>query len=205
MVAIALLAGSSLAARARSSYSVTPIPLLKGASAAYARAVNNNGEVVGTSTSAIGWYWRSSINSGSPVAIQPPAGTTGTGPRAINNHGYVIGLAPPYVFAWKYGVNSNKAALLNHYASNVLGLNDSDQIISTRNVVSGGVTMPRGCEWEKDASGQWQVSDLPPLAGDNTTEAQAISSGSIVVGISYQTFFDANGNETRSGAPHLIE
>lgn len=204
-----LLFGASSRAQAQTTYSITAIPLLKGASAAIGRAVNNNGEVVGSSTGAPGWYWRSTVNGGNPVAIPVPSGTSGTGPLAINSNGYVVGQAPPYFFVWKYGANGGQATLLNQASANGpngswgVVINDANQVVSTRDVVASGVSVPHGCAWERNSSGQWQAADLPPLAGDNASWGYALNNNGLVVGVSFVISFDAQGNAIY-GPQHLL-
>src|SRR5438105_116422 len=81
--------------------------------------------------------------------------------------------------------------LLNDDAAHRIGINDTNQIISVRGVQSNGVTVHRGCLWQMKSAGQWQMTDLPPLAGDNAAEAHAINKNGLVVGTSYTTTVDA--------------
>src|SRR5207302_5455587 len=136
--------------------------------------------------------------------------TSATGPRRISTQGTVVGYASGFVFVWKNGTQAQK---INQISANApamyMALNDNDQVISTYDVSSGGLTVPHGCVFEKNSSGAWMTTpeDLPPLAGDNASQAHAINNNGLVVGSSFVFTLDANGNPvygTVQNPMHLV-
>jgi probable HAF family extracellular repeat protein len=183
--------GGGTAALAQTTYGVTRIPLPAGASDGRGRDVNRHGEVLGSSSAGL-FYWKAGVNGGKPISIPNPPGDTGTATaHRLNDNGYVIASTPSSVFVWKYGVNANQSLALNPRPGGdgpQAALNNADQIVSHRQVmVEGGIVRHRACAWEKDASGVWILAELPPLPGDDTSRAYALSDNGLAVGVSYIT------------------
>ena len=102
LMALVALATLRPAAAQTNGYTVTDLGLLSGATASYARAVNDSGSVVGGSTIPItqftdankGWLWTPSAPnapSGTLRPLEPSAGWVSSAANDINNAGLIVG------------------------------------------------------------------------------------------------------------------
>jgi probable HAF family extracellular repeat protein len=217
---LALAALATLRFAHAQTYTLTDLGTLPGTDHSYARAINNKGEVVGQTVSGIvyknNFYWKIGIGM---VAIPNLNGSTFGNVSQINDAGEVLGSSSNIAYIWKYGANNNQPMPLPWLANGRYGpsypwLNNADAALGQRPMLSGQeqINAPigpdahgslyypyRGVVWEKDGSGNYNVvSELPPLAGDNESAANAVNINGVVIGSSDFVFIDSAGNWTRT-------
>jgi len=99
LVAAALVA-LSLPATGRAGTLYTVIPLTPSKS--YAFGINSSGDVVGSSTDALGME-RAFLYSGGSISYLPSLGGSSDQGRAINDSGAIVGLSNSRAFEYKNG------------------------------------------------------------------------------------------------------
>lgn len=203
-------------AQAQNSYSVTQIGVISGMDESQARDINDNGEVAGTFYSKgvmkSCFYWS---RTGGLIGIPTPAGNTTFNAVKITNAGEVLCTGRGGYYLWKNGVNGNQCRLFtglpNTIYASCYDINNVGQAVGRSQSlqtpigqVSGRPVYPNHpVVWERDAANNWNITDLPLLAGDNAGEAQCLNDNGVLVGTSHFDSVDVSGNTVTSSL-HLV-
>jgi probable HAF family extracellular repeat protein len=171
MTLAALVLGSSMPAQAGSTtYQVTKLPSL-GGSSAVGTAMNNNGQIVGYSTTTSGDTHAVIWNSGVPTDIDPGIDSTGSRALGINSSGFVVGTTSSgHGFIYSSTGTTDLGANTSAY-----GINDAGDVVGSSNssaaLFSNGTATLLGV--------------LPTAQAGAHSQAYAINNNEQIVGSAY--------------------
>ncbi|MEM7456953.1 MAG: HAF repeat-containing protein [Planctomycetota bacterium] len=190
-LAVFALVAQSQTLTADITYSVTEIGTLPGTSIAFARDINDRGEIVGDSRDAStsrfrAWVW----DDGTMTPLGDlPGGAVESSARSINNSGQITGYSASSTgnraFLWQSGSMSNLGTMSGASRSEAYGINNHGHIVGESNPV--GV---RG--FYRETTVMQDIGFLP--GGLTDTTALGINDSSQVVGNSSTT---SGGSNTR--------
>ena len=194
-IAILICAATVATANAQ-SYSITDLGALPGATATYAYGMNDNGDVVGWSSSnsvPTGFVWHNGVMTGTGWLGNP-----GSGLFAINLFGQAAGWANATSTGW---IQSQGVLYRNNTLANIDTSSPSmfAHTITNSGIIvgdyakggggsSGSTSIP--AFWMEDPSkpGRFRRTDLAPVSGDNTAYAQAANQSMLIVGYTQSQF-----------------
>ena len=171
------------------------LPPYTGDTISFATAVNDSGDVVGSSgrcgdlgdasTAQHALLWQ----SGSTIDLGNLGGTVNNVPRAINNRGQIVGNsevagnAMVHAFLWQNGVMSDLGTLPGDVASEANGINDKGQIVGTSCPASGSC---RGFIWQNGSMTDLNLL-VPPKSKLYVFYANDINDSGRIAGIATNT------------------
>jgi probable HAF family extracellular repeat protein len=163
-----------------------------------ARAINDNGQIVGGAELSGGTLTGYELTAGSYVAINPP-GSPGSYAYGINNAGAVVGFfcaALPCQqegFLYSAGVYTT-IAVPGAYATQAFGINDLGEVVGI--FQSGAGAPDSGFIWE---NGVFQTVNDP--LGTRGTEILGVNDAGEIVGTFIDSSGEANGFSASAAAP----
>jgi probable HAF family extracellular repeat protein len=176
-------------------YYVTDVGQLPGGKyGSSAAAVNDAGQVVGTSDSAVGGGRAFLYGSGTMIDIGTLPGGTGARPYAISSNGSVTGYSESAggerAFLWQNGTMINLGVLPGDFLTTGYGVNDSGQVVGYSD----------GQRFRAFLYSNGTMIDLS-VGLDTYSVAYAINNAGQVVGAGYQNhgFLYSNGTMTQLG------
>jgi probable HAF family extracellular repeat protein len=171
------------------------LPPYPGDTVSFANAVNDSGDVVGTSgrcgdlddalTAQHALLWQ----SGSTIDLGNLGGTANNVPFAINNRGQIVGYAhiagnaTSHAFLWQNGVMSDLGTLPGDVFSIANGINDKGQIVGESCPESGSC---RGFIWQSGSMTDLNLL-VPPKSKLYVFYASDINDSGRIVGIATNT------------------
>ena len=187
----------SLEDRCLLSYSVTDLGILPGATASFARGINNSGQVAGVSeavddydnVSDEAFLWDATNGMQGLGFLRGGHDSVASG---INDSGQVVGTSDDFgpfrAFLWDT-VNGMRdlRTLLDYTSSEASGINNSGQVVGV--AFGGGINSPHAFLWDV-VNG---MQDLGTLPGYTSSSAYGINNSAQVVGESY-TSVSASGH-----------
>lgn len=168
LVGLVVLSGPASGA---TQYTITDLGTLPGASRSRAQDINNQGQVVGFSYTAVpisssAFLWED--------GVMLNLGTLGgsAGAYGINESGQVVGRGYSHAFLWDDGVMTDLGAFAGTDHSRAYDINASGLVVGYGQDAS---SHERACLWEGGL-----MHDLGTLGGENSTAYAINDSGSIV-------------------------
>ena len=140
--AVVILGAIQFAVAGSGSYSVLDLGTLPGGTNSYATGINNNGQVVGWSTTASGYTHAFLYSGGAMTDLGTLPGGSSSEAYGINNNGQVVGWSytssgATHAFVYSGGAMTNLGTLAGCSSSAAYGINDNGQVVGSS---SGGTT-----------------------------------------------------------------
>ncbi len=177
---------------------VTAIGTL-GGSYSEALAVNNQGQIVGDSTTLGGldeaFIWQNGVMTNLGTLPGGASANTGgafnSGANAINDHGQVVGESLvtgniDHAFLWQNGVMTDLGVLSPGSMSVATAINNNGQVAGYN---SSGTGVTHAVSWQNGV-----ITDLGTVLGYDYSQAQAINDSGIIVGYVASTTSNATSN-----------
>lgn len=185
LVLLALGSGTpsaSAAVGSTASYAVTELGALLGDATFLPAAINNSGQVAGTSGAhAVLW----DAGSGTRDLGNPPGGLSSSA-AALDDQGDVVGTtylggsaqSQYHAFLWQPGAGMRDIGTLGGYFARATGVNDKGQVVGRSTTPATPASGSRAFLW-RDGSSMVGLEGLP---GGTDSGAAAINAGGQVVG-----------------------
>jgi probable HAF family extracellular repeat protein len=175
---------SAISPSAAVVYTISELGQLPGAISSSATAINDMGQVVGSTTFSNGSIHATIWNGTTPTDLGTLPGATLSSAMGISNSGQVVGVsytaggpAPPRAVLWSGGVPINLGTLPGgSYSSGVQGINNKGQVVGD-SASFAGETVVHATIWNGATP-----TELGRLPGEEVSVAQAINNAGTTVG-----------------------
>ena len=143
--------------------------------------INDSGQIVGVSTSKDSFNRAFLYEDGSMRDLGALPGLTSSEAKAINNRGQVVGNSRNRAFLWEENTGMTEIGWLDDSipSSSAEAINNVGEVVGRSFIRVNGQTFLRAYLWRRG-----QMEELPPLPGDQFSEAYDVNDSGQVVGIS---------------------